>query len=282
MEFVVIDFETANEKLVSVCQVGIAHFKDEKIIDKYVTLVNPQDEFSSINSSIHGIRENHVKNAPVFQDVYKDIYAMLNDKIVVSHTHFDRAVLHRIADNYDLDLPKVSWLDSAKVVRRTWAKYARKGYGLSNVTKDLDIEFKHHDALEDAIAAGKVLLRASEVSGVSVEGWLQKTKTSITPNVKIGEVGSPDGVFYGECVVFTGALSMSRRKAAEIAAQIGCNVGGAVTKKTTILIVGDQDIERLKPGASKSSKHLRAESLILEGYDIKILTESDFLNMASK
>ena len=51
---------------------------------------------------------------------------------------------------------------------------------------------------------------------------------------------------------------------------------GGVTRDTTILVVGDQDI-RVLAGHDKSSKHRKAEKLIREGYSIRIIGESDFL-----
>jgi len=48
-----------------------------------------------------------------------------------------------------------------------------------------------------------------------------------------------------------------------------------VTKNTTLLVVGDQDISKLA-GKNKSSKHLKAEQLISKGQLIRIIKESDF------
>lgn len=49
-------------------------------------------------------------------------------------------------------------------------------------------------------------------------------------------------------------------------------------KTTTLLVVGDQDIQKLA-GHEKSSKHRKAEQLIAEGQHIRILGESDFLRL---
>ena len=73
-------------------------------------------------------------------------------------------------------------------------------------------------------------------------------------------------------------LSMPRREAAELAAAIGCQVASGITKETTILVVGDQDVKRLA-GHQKSSKHRKAEKLALQGASIRILRESDFRKM---
>ncbi len=91
--------------------------------------------------------------------------------------------------------------------------------------------------------------------------------------------GNPEGPLYGEVLVFTGALSMPRSQAADLAAAIGCQVAPGVTKKTTMLVVGDQDIKRLA-GHEKSSKHRKAEELIEKGISIRILKESDFKELA--
>jgi DNA polymerase-3 subunit epsilon len=80
---------------------------------------------------------------------------------------------------------------------------------------------------------------------------------------------------FGEIVVFTGALSMPRSEAADRAAAAGCRVDAGVTKETTLLVVGDQDLRRLH-GYSKSSKHRKAEQLIAKGQSLRILGESDF------
>ena len=95
------------------------------------------------------------------------------------------------------------------------------------------------------------------------------TSSSIT------RAGNLDGPLAGEVVVFTGALSIPRREAADLAAAAGCDVAGSVGKAVTLLVVGDQDVRKLG-GHEKSSKHRKAESLIQRGQALRILRESDF------
>jgi hypothetical protein len=49
------------------------------------------------------------------------------------------------------------------------------------------------------------------------------------------------------------------------AAQMGCKVDANVTKRTTILVVGEQDLGQLA-GHRKSNKHRKAEELIRKGH----------------
>jgi DNA polymerase III subunit epsilon len=76
--------------------------------------------------------------------------------------------------------------------------------------------------------------------------------------------------------VFTGALTLPRSEAADLAASLGCRVASGVTRETTILVVGDQDARKLAPGQERSSKHRKAERLIADGYPLRILRETDF------
>ena len=88
MDFMAIDFETANADLSSVCQVGLVAFKNGEVVDTFSTLVDPQDHFDGINISIHGIDEAAVKGAPTFAQVFPEIVQRTTRAIVASHTLF--------------------------------------------------------------------------------------------------------------------------------------------------------------------------------------------------
>ena len=76
-------------------------------------------------------------------------------------------------------------------------------------------------------------------------------------------------------------MEIPRREAADLAASIGCSVASGVTKNTTLLVVGDQDVTKLA-GKTKSSKHLKAEQLITKGQEIRIIKESDFKELVNQ
>lgn len=280
MNFIAIDVETANADMASICQIGIAIFSENGMIDEWVTLVNPEDYFDPINIDIHGINELDVQNAPTFPEISDTLLNFFKDTIVVCHTHFDRVSISRTFWKHGLEMTEVSWLDSAKVARRTWPEFSKKGYGLKNVATHIGYDFKHHDALEDAKASGHILLEAMKVSNLSISDWKIRAckpinigSSSSASDVK--RDGNPQGLLYGEVIVFTGALIIPRKEAADLAANIGCKVAPSVTKKTTLLVAGDQDLSKLS-GKQKSSKHIKAEELISKGQSIRILKESDF------
>ena len=285
MEFISIDVETANADMASICQIGAARFVDGALAEEWKTYVDPKDYFDGINVSIHGIDAAVVRGAPTFPKTAATLNQFLSGHVVVSHTHFDRVALHQAATRHNVVPLSCTWLDSARVARRAWSEFASSGYGLSNVCKALGYEFKHHDALEDAKAAGHVLLAAMAHSGLDLEAWLRRVRQPIDPDSASSgsasrRAGKLEAPLYGEVLVFTGALEIPRRQAADMAADIGCQVAPNVTKNTTLLVVGDQDVQRLA-GHTKSSKHRKAEDLILKGQPIRILRESDFRELVA-
>jgi DNA polymerase-3 subunit epsilon len=283
MEFVALDVETANPDMSSICQVGLAHFKDGMLKDEWKTYVDPEDFFDEINISIHGIDEGTVKGSPTFPSVVGYMSSYMEGRVAVCHTHFDRVAIHQACGKYGLREPTCTWLDSARVARRAWEQFAWSGYGLESVCAVLGHRFAHHDALEDAKAAAHILLAAIAKTGLDLGGWLRRVQEPIDPSTSSEDIardGNPDGALYGEVLVFTGALAISRREAADMAARIGCAVGEAVTKKTTILVVGDQDVTKLA-GHAVSAKQRKAQQLIRKGQALRILKESDFRELVA-
>ncbi len=276
MDFVVIDVETANPDLASICQVGVAVFENGLLRESWNSLVNPDDYFDSYNVAIHGIDQAMVEGAPSWVDVHERLRANFSGQILASHTPFDRTAVQRACQRAATSTFECRWLDTARVVRRAWPAFSQSGYGLANVAAHFGIKFKHHDAEEDARAAGEILLRAIKETGSSANEWCTLSlRSTSASSASVAREANPDGPLYGNVVVFTGALSIPRQEAATAAAAAGCEVAEGVTKHTTILVVGDQDIRRLA-GADKSSKHRKAEALMAKGQRIRVVGESDF------
>lgn len=285
MDFIAINMERANFSLSSVCQIGLARYKNGILSQVWKSYVNPEDYFDEFQILYHGIDESMVKDAPTFPELTDLVLPQLTDTLVVCHTHFSRGSLRRVCNKYRIAIPEIQWLDTARVARRAWKQCAYRGYGLYDVCETImGYKFQWHDALEDAKAAAQILFFAMKETGLDLDDWLKRVQQPIYPIERqytppIKRDGNPEGAFYGEVLVFTGALSMLRREAADLAATIGFQVAPGVTKKTTTLIVGDQDLSRLA-GHEKSSKHRKAEELIKSGLPIRILKESDFEELA--
>lgn len=287
IDFIALDVETANTALWSVCQVGLAYFKDGEVVDTWSSLVNPETDFEKMNIRVHGITPEMVKNSIKLPALFDLMEKKISRNLIVHHTHFDRVSLSQVAGQVHRDCLNCYWLDSARVARRAWEDVRYKGYGLDNLSLLLNItRDKPHDALDDAITAGRVMHRAVIDSGVSVTDWMRKAEENYSRWKRTAQEfhelaaadPDPDGPLFGEVVVFTGELSVSRMQAAQMAFSLGCNIDEKVTRKTTLLVVGDQDLSLLA-GHDKSTKHRYAEELITKGVPIRILSESGFWAM---
>ena len=279
VDFIAIDVETANARMASICQVGLAAYWRGEVVCEVKSYIDPEDYFDSLNVSIHGIDQDTVLGAPTIPIVMDKLRPLLTGAVMVCHTHFDRVAIRQALSRYSLPVLDGAWLDTARVARRQWTEFAHAGYGLQNVCSSLGHAYQAHDALEDAKAAAVVLQKAMEESGLDIGAWLQRAAQPLGNAYPITREGNPEGPLYGETIVFTGRLNMPRREAAEFAARLGCSVAESVTKNTTVLVVGDQDARRLN-GEDKSSKHRKAEQLIGAGANIRVIDESGFIAMA--
>jgi DNA polymerase III subunit epsilon len=267
----------------SICQVGVVTFENGREVGAEARLVDPQDYFDSYNTFIHGIDESRVRGSPQFSEVCDWLRETTAGEIVACHTHFDRVAITQACAENEIDGLPCTWLDTARVTRRAWSQFAHAGYGLANVALHFGIKFQHHDALHDARTAGLILLRAIEETGVGLDEWIKRCSgsASVGSGSNLRRTGDGDGPLIGENIVFTGALEIPRRDAADMAHTAGAAVEPNVTKGTTMLVVGDQDIEKLA-GHTKSSKHRKAENLIASGQFIRIVGERDFRMMCQE
>lgn len=284
MDFYAVDIETANERITSICQIGIVHYVNGTIADEWESLINPECAFKKRNISIHNISEETVLNAPTIRDIYfTEVFPRLSGNNVVCHGHFDRSSIISVAEEKGMPVIEArQWIDSSRLAKAIWEDFAKFGGKLAYVCDKLNIDLNNHNALSDARAAAEIVSRACIETGKGIDdlcamqfapkcGKFERCEAEI--NTK--------GIFYGETIVFTGSLARPRREAEAFALQVGFTIGDSVTKRTTILVVGNRDIELVEDFGEKSGKHKRAEELIAKGVSIRILTEADFEAMIS-
>lgn len=282
--FVTIDVETANPKLRSICQIGVVVYENHRRVDSWVSLINPREEFRDFNVKIHGIQPQDVLHAPGFEQVFFDLQKMVGTSVVSSYGAFDRSAFSQACAVHGLPALSPHWVDLQQVVRNAWSTdFTSQGWSLKQVCKQLGIALtQHHDALCDAQAAAEVFVRAQQVSNTTAGHWLNPSiYRASAPEAKakasFKEIAvNVAGPLYGEVVVFTGQLLMSREAAIARAAAMGCIPANGVTKKTTLLVVGGQDLTKVASADGRSGKQLKAEELIAKGQAIRILDEEAF------
>ena len=162
-KFVAIDFETANYSRSSACSVGLVTVDDSQIISEEVFLIQPPSQ-QFLFTDIHGIMWNDVKNEPTFDELWTNLGEIISsaDYLVAHNAPFDKGVLNKCCEEYDIQAPDVPFMCTVRLARSQWGINPTK---LNNVCEALNIPLNHHEALSDARASAKIVMIAES------EGW---------------------------------------------------------------------------------------------------------------
>lgn len=288
LNFIALDVETANTDYSSICQIGLAFFEGGNLVKKESHLINPEVPFHGYNIGVHGINPIDVAGKPTFIDFYDELCSKILGNVIVHHQPFDFCAMRQAVELHGLEFPHTYWLDNAAVVRRTWEQFRYKGYGLKNVAKHLGIEFKHHDACEDAVAAGLIFIEACKLTGNDIEKWAEEvekkrfTERSERPSPQklsgdllvqeLTDDMDPNNPFYNKKVVISGVYATwpDRKDLAILLKSFGADIDTSVGAKTNILCAG---------GGVGPSKLKKMEKNIQEGKDAIILYEPDIIEI---
>lgn len=158
MDFVAIDFETACSNANSACQLAAVEVVDSAIVAEHCWLIRPPRMFfSRRNIEIHGISPAQVSDAATMEEVWQQVQPLVDGRVIVAHNaRFDIGVLTASLAAYDVACPRLEFTCTRALARAAWPGRAR--YGLKPLGTSLGIEFRHHDALEDARCCAKIAL----------------------------------------------------------------------------------------------------------------------------
>ena len=267
-DFVVVDVETSCSRVSSICQIGIVGFRDGREVFAWETLVDPCDDFYGVNTRIHGIAAAHVVGQPDYGDIHPTVERLLAGRTTVAHSMFDKGALAAACRIHHRVPIETRWLDSVRVAKRAWPELA--SHRLNVLSRFLGLDHRHHDALSDARAAGLVVVRAIDHTGIPLEKWL-----SPPPRQRPGPAPKPatHGPFVGERVALLGAARDGAL--ARAVAALGGRVVTSVGLTTTMLVVADGD--PIAPEIRATSAFRRALEFEAAGRPIRILSEETLM-----
>ena len=286
--FVSLDVETANPRQRSICAVGCVRYEGDRAGAEYYSEINPCEEFSAANTRIHGLCAEQVRDAPTFPAVLDELRAFIGGAPVVAHSRFDEGALRQASEHWRLDPPAWSWFDSIQVARLTWPHFVESGYGLKSLSARLGIPLRHHQALDDAKAAGAIVAAAMREHDAPTFEHLQR-KLGLTAHCAAGEAEpraaqvapiAQIGPLNGEVVVFSGNFvelkqRVRQRELAARAEELGARVASRVSANTTLFVVACG-----KRGRQPSKAALTAQRLAADGF-LRIIDEYDFRVLCS-
>lgn len=264
-DFVVIDVETACARVSSICQIGIVGFRDGAELFAYESIVDPCDDFSPFNTRIHGISCDHVVGKPTFAHVHATVDGHLSGRVTVAHSFFDKGALAAACRVHDRAPIQSTWLDSVRVAKRAWPDLP--SHRLNMLSKYLGVRHRHHDALSDARAAGMVIVKAIDHTGIDLAGWL----TPVSPRGGPAPKPAAGGALAGRRVAILGAPRDG--VLAHWLAEHGARVAASVGTTTSLLVVASDHPFGRFPQAS--APYRRADELRRAGSPIEIVHEVD-------
>ncbi len=164
LDFVAIDFETANKSPDSAISLAAVTVEGGRITKRAASLIRPPKmDFLPEFIDIHGIRPEEVEHKPTFDELWPAIYNdHLKGKIVIAHNApFDIGVLRGSLTHYNLDWPSFQYACTVRIARKVWPNlYNHK---LNTVGKFLGITFAHHQALDDAQTCAQIAIEAAKL-----------------------------------------------------------------------------------------------------------------------
>ena len=148
--FTALDFETAQGKRHSICQIGLVRVEQNVITQQGSILVRPPgNHYSPQNMAVHGITPEKTQNALSFDQIWPRLQTYICNQNVVAHNRaFDMSCLQQTLAYYRLKVP-------AYQAHCTYKIYGQK---LNLLCKTYGIELRHHDALSDAIACARLFI----------------------------------------------------------------------------------------------------------------------------
>ena len=161
MQFVAIDFETANQSQDSACSIGLSRFdEDGREVDSWYSLIRPPVMyFHPGNVAVHGLMAADCRWQPTFAELAPEILSFIGEGPLVAHNaHFDMGVLKATAERYGIVLPNWEYYCTLAISRRLLPSFRSHRLGVL-VSEYLMSGYDAHVASDDARACGLVFAR---------------------------------------------------------------------------------------------------------------------------
>lgn len=145
-EVVAVDIETTGfGKSDRILEIGAVVFDTTRmaVVSEIETIINPLRNIPENTSDVHGLTSEQVSLAPTFEEIAPSIASMFeNRKLIFHNASFDVRLLTQEFQRLGLS-PELNNVDCT---------YKISGQSLAVAAAQVEYEFRHHSALEDARA----------------------------------------------------------------------------------------------------------------------------------
>ncbi len=207
MKLAFIDVETTGSSPVydRIIEVGIIRVEDNKVVETYQSLINPEMYLNPFITQITGITSEELEDAPSFSQVKDDIYTLLDGCTFVAHNaRFDYGFVKNELRRYNMPF-QAKTMCTVKLSRQLFPQY--KKHSLDSLIERFHFKCeKRHRALDDAKVMWEFFqLVQNKFPGEKIQAAIDRVmkKTylpSALPQNTLEEIPETPGVyiFYSE------------------------------------------------------------------------------------
>lgn len=161
MDFIAVDFETANGCRTSICSAGFAIVENGKLVGTEHFLIKPvPNYYDSFNSYLHGIDDSHTRDKKTFKQQWPDLKKYFHGQTILAHNaQFDCSALRYTLEDARLPYPDLDYHCSFRLSQKALGLHSHR---LNVVSDYFNIKLKHHNAESDAQAAALIALKLCE------------------------------------------------------------------------------------------------------------------------
>ena len=161
LDFVVVDVEATGAKTPPnrLIELGAYRIRGARVVDKFVTLVNPEIPIPRFVATLTGISNDMVRGAPVFADVAPKWLDFVSDSVLVAHNApFDTSFLnHEISRVYPGHRMVNPHLCTVRLSRRAMPDLSN--HRLETIASHFSIPIaSRHRAGSDALATAEIFI----------------------------------------------------------------------------------------------------------------------------
>jgi DNA polymerase-3 subunit epsilon len=186
-EYAIVDIETTggNARGSRITEIAIIIHNGKEIVERWETLVNPQQEIPTAIFALTGITNEMVRTAPTFEFISDKVFELLKDRVFVAHNvNFDYSFVRN-----ELELSGNKWtarkLCTVRAARKL--KPGLQSYSLGRLCNSLNIPLENaHRAGGDANATSILFRKLLEWDENKViETMIKKTASDqrLPPNL---------------------------------------------------------------------------------------------------
>ncbi|HON58188.1 MAG TPA: 3'-5' exonuclease [Smithella sp.] len=163
MNFLALDFETANYYRDSACALGLVRVEHNAIVEQASFLIRPPYR-DFVFSYLHGFSWEDVADQPDFRQQWENIKPFFKniDFAVAHNASFDHNVLRACCARYGIVPPEVDFKCTMRLCRQIFGLYPTN---LPAVCRNFKIDLRHHDALSDTLACAKIMIEIIKKTG---------------------------------------------------------------------------------------------------------------------